>query len=109
MARVSGPFLSVSASGTVGKILTAATWKGIPYIREWFKPQNPKTAKQVAQRSRLTTAVEMWHAESADVKAAWDAYVAGQPLSGFNAYVKYIIDYHIANDSFPTAPVTPPA
>ena len=109
MARVTGPFLSVSASGTVGKILTACTWKGIAYMREWFRPQNPQTPLQVAQRARMSEANIMWKAELAPVKAAWELYVSGQALSGFNAYTRYVIKYHIAEGSYPVAPVEPPA
>ena len=36
----------MSASGTLGKALVFAGWKGIGYCREWLKPANPKTGAQ---------------------------------------------------------------
>lgn len=109
MARVTGPFLSISASGTVGKILTAGTWKGIAYMREWFTPANPRTPAQVQQRTYFATAVTMWHAEDAPTQLAWKTYVAGQALTGFNAYVKFVVDVLVATGTPPVAPVMPPS
>lgn len=108
MARVSGPFLSLAASGTVSKLITASRWKGIAYMREWFKPQNPRTEAQVKQRTRLTKAVASWHLESAETKALWEQASAGKPVSGFNLYVKRYIEYMIANnDTEPQRPFLP--
>lgn len=109
MARVTGPFLSISASGTVGKILTAGTWKGIQYMREWFRPANPRTPAQVTQRGFFATAVAMWHAEDAATHLLWKTYVEGQALTGFNAYVKYVVDVLVDTGIPPVAPVLPPA
>jgi len=109
MARVTGPFLSISASGTVGKMLTAGTWKGIAYMREWFKPANPRTAAQVAQRTHFADAVASWHTQTADTKLAWKAHVEGQALTGFNAYVKYVVDILVSGGTIPIDPVLPPA
>lgn len=46
MAKVTGPLFSMSASGTLGKALVFAGWKGIGYCREWLKPSNPQTGSQ---------------------------------------------------------------
>jgi hypothetical protein len=47
--------MSLDASGTIGGILTASKWKGIPYMRLRVTPSNPKTAGQNAVRSALGT------------------------------------------------------
>lgn len=108
MAKVSGPFLSVSASGTVGQIVTASRWKGIQYMREWFKPQNPRTEQQIIVRNRMIKAVASYHQESAETKAAWDEAAYGQPISGFNLYVKRYIEYmRDNNEQEPTRPFLP--
>jgi len=106
MAKVYGPILSIDARGTVGKIVTYSGWRGISYARQWFKPQNPRTALQVEQRGRLTRAVAAWHQETDDVKKQWDE-AAPLPLSGFNFYVKRFIQYNIENGTDPTLPFTP--
>jgi len=50
MAKVTGPFMSLDASGTFGNILTASKWKGRPYMRQRVDPSNPSTAGQIAVR-----------------------------------------------------------
>lgn len=46
MAKVTGPLFSMSASGTLGKALVFAGWKGIAYVRQWIKPANPQSGAQ---------------------------------------------------------------
>jgi hypothetical protein len=55
MAKTTGPFMSLSASGTLAKTLTASIWKGQPYMRIRVIPKNPKSADQKAVRSILGT------------------------------------------------------
>lgn len=87
MARVTGPFLSISASGTVAKMLTAATWKGIAYMREWFRPQNPKSDGQNWIRAIFANGVDAYHFTlSAGQILGWETGVLrkGKVMSGFN-------------------------
>ena len=46
MAKVTGPLFSMSASGTLGKALVFAGWKGVNYVREHVIPLNPQSANQ---------------------------------------------------------------
>lgn len=55
MAKVSAPFLSLDASGTVASTLTASKWKGRNYMRLRIIPANPDTADQQEVRSILGT------------------------------------------------------
>lgn len=85
MARVSGPLFSLSASGTVGKAFTFGTWKGIPYVREWFKPQNPNTALQQNVRSAMSWCVASWqNVLTQQQKDAYEVGASGKGYSGFN-------------------------
>jgi len=106
MAKVAGPLFSMEASGSISKGITYSRWRGINYVRQWFKPQNPRSELQVAQRQRMIDAVKDYHALSTENKAAWDS-AAPAPLSGFNYYVKKYIQYNIANGTNPTAPFLP--
>ena len=100
MAKVTGPFMSVDASGTIYNTLTASIWKGRNYIRGWFRPSNPKTAGQFAQRTLLAEAVAAWQALVAvapeygalgdeSYKDKWNvaAREVYPPISGFNYFV----------------------
>lgn len=54
MARVTGPLMSMEASGTIGKTLTFANWVGRQYVRRWTRPANPQTANQMDQRNAFS-------------------------------------------------------
>ena len=54
MARVTGPLMSMEASGTIGKSLTFANWVGRQYVRRWTRPANPQTADQMDQRNAFS-------------------------------------------------------
>ena len=117
MAKVTGPFMSVDASGTIYNTLTASIWKGRNYIRGWFRPSNPKTAGQFAQRTLLAEAVAAWQALVAVTPeygaggdelykdkwnvAARDVY---PPISGFN----YFVMQYCLTGSSPTIPAVAP-
>lgn len=88
MAKVTGPLFSVSASGTIGKAFTFSIWKGIQYVREWFTPANPQTAKQVNIRTALTLMVAYWQTQSEASKDAWGAAASGFQMSGYNYFMK---------------------
>ena len=98
MAKVSGPLLSMSATGTVAKAITYAAWKGISYCREWFKPANPQTQNQVKVRTRLTKAVAKYQTEPSETKAFWNTLAEGQAYSGFNLYVEYYVLFMKENE-----------
>ena len=54
MARVTGPLMSMEASGTIGKTLTFANWVGRQYVRRWTRPANPQTLNQMVQRNAFS-------------------------------------------------------
>lgn len=54
MARVTGPLMSMEASGTIGKTLTFANWVGRQYVRRWTRPANPQTQDQMDQRNAFS-------------------------------------------------------
>lgn len=87
MARVSGPLFSMTASGTIGKALTYGKWKGREWVREWFKPENPKKPKQVNVRTALTLLIAAWQGLSENVQADWDTYADPFNMAGVNKFV----------------------
>lgn len=92
MAKVSAPFLSLSASGKFAKTMVASVWKGLPYMRQYVIPANPKTVDQVAHRDLFTAAVLFWQTLKAVaiMKTAWgvEALMSVATQSGFNAFVQ---------------------
>ena len=90
MAKLTGPLMSLGASGTIAKTITFGKWKGINTARQRVVPSNPNSAAQQAQRALMATVVAFWRGflVGVDGKAAWnrDATSSGKAQSGFNAY-----------------------
>jgi hypothetical protein len=87
MAKVTGPLMSLSASGSVGKTITFATWKGRPYVRQLVTPTNPKSALQTGTRAMFAFLTAAWSALAAGAKSSWDELATATQISAFNAYV----------------------
>lgn len=102
MSKLTGPCLSLSASGKLAKSIVYAAWKGIAYARQYVTPANPNTAGQQTQRGYLTSALALWH-DVTYVLLALDlanlnrgASILGRIMSGFNMYVKNYINSKVA-------------
>lgn len=84
MAVIRSGILS-KTSGSVGGV-TAATWKGVNYIREKVTPSNPNTAAQQEQRNKMKAVV----AYSRGILGDWlDVYV-DKFCKGYSAYNFYV-------------------
>lgn len=60
MAKVTGPLMSMEASGAFGGALVFGKWKGRPTVRQLVIPSNPKSANQTVARNsvRITGAAQ---------------------------------------------------
>lgn len=96
MAKVFAPFLSIGASGTVAKTLTASTWMGREYMKQRFIPNNPKSARQVARRTTMQDGVSKWRFAasliSETTKTMWASYGQKHNISGFNRFMKFYLE-----------------
>lgn len=100
MSKVTGPLFSLTASGTIGDVITYSRWKGIPYVRTRVIPQNPQTDDQVSVRNTMAAGVSAWKDDAsvpAASQASWAYYASGTGMSGFNRYVKKFIE---TNDQY---------
>lgn len=52
MAKVSGPLMSMDASGKFGGTIVFSKWKGRNVVRQLVVPANPNSAGQEAARNR---------------------------------------------------------
>lgn len=93
MAKVTGPFLSIDASGAFGGVLVASKWKGRQYMRMLVTPANPQSSKQVARRDTMKDGVSYWRFDPGNVPAAdktlWNSYGKEHQISGFNRFMKF--------------------
>jgi len=108
MAKLRGPLMSIDARGKFADAMVFGGWKGIPWARVQFIPQNPQTDLQVALRLIFTQGVTRWQGETAPVKADWQTAVEtkGVTMSGFNFFMSEYIKSMRAGE---TPSDTPPA
>lgn len=88
MAGVTAPLLSFSGSGQIAKTQVYAQWKGIPYVRRYVIPSNPRSADQVLTRTAFSFLNFVWRIAPADFIAPWTAAAQGRPLTDRNLWIK---------------------
>lgn len=92
MAIVTGPLMSVDASGKFGGSMVFSKWNGRNYVRKLVIPQNPKAAKQLGVRAMMTFLSKAWAALTDGTKDDYDDLAAASQISPFNAYVGTNLD-----------------
>lgn len=75
-------------SGKVGNVV-GGNWKGIDYIRVKTTPTNPKSDKQVAQRTKFTTALSFLQPITAFLRTGYKLFTAKQ--TAFNAAMSQVL------------------
>lgn len=62
MAKVTGPLMSMDASGKFGDALVFGKWKGRNTVRQLVTPANPNSQGQenARNRTRVTGALQLW-------------------------------------------------
>ena len=88
MAKVSGPLLSMRATGTIGKTNVYAAWRGIPYVRQHVVPSNPNTAGQIATRTVFSFLNDLYRRYGPLALAPWAAYANGRAFAPRNGQIK---------------------
>lgn len=86
MPKVTAPLLSFGAAGQIAKSQVYATWKGVPYVRRYVVPANPRTTKQTANRDIWSMIGNAWLYAPALVRAPFEAFVSGKPLTARNKF-----------------------
>jgi len=89
MVKLVAPMFSLGASGSIGKAVTFASWKGIPYARELVIPANPRAGGQVGMRAMFKWLSQIWANLSAANQATWETRAAQGNYSPFNAFMSY--------------------
>lgn len=87
MAKVTGPLLSLGASGQLGKTVVFGSWRGISTVRQLVIPANPKTTGQVLTRDIFRNLEMRWKQGGTLMRAPWARFAVGQQFVGRNAYL----------------------
>jgi hypothetical protein len=75
-------------SGKVGQVV-GGNWKGISYMRVHAIPSNPKTEKQVSQRSKFTTALHFLQPITPFLRTGYKLFTTKQ--TAFNAAMSQVL------------------
>lgn len=84
MARLTGPLMSLGASGTIAKTLTYGDWKGISYARTRVIPANPNTSEQQLTRDVFRFLPQVYKFDPTIAREPWIAAVTGVPMTPIN-------------------------
>lgn len=99
MAKVTGPLMSMSASGKLADAIVFFTWKGNNVVRQWLKPSNPQSADQGDTRIAMGgtgRAVGKMVADSSYHQQLIDLALIPGGQTKQSYMVKYIIDNFIS-------------
>lgn len=87
MARTTGPLLSLGGLGAIAKTQVYSTWRGLPYVRQYVVPSNPRSAAQTLTRSVFSFLNAVWKLSPSLVQAAWTANARGRPYTDRNKFI----------------------
>lgn len=102
MAKVTGPLLSLSASGTVADTMTFSRWKGRAYVRQRVIPTYSNTTGQSKIRDLMTDLSVAWKTNATvgavvinpAYKLAYNTAASGLGISGFNLFAKEVVAFN---------------
>lgn len=89
MTKVTGPAMSLDASGSLASTIVFSKWKGRNYVRQHVIPANPKSGGQVGVRSMFKYLAQIWDGLSDANKATWEDRADDLVASTFNAFMSY--------------------
>ncbi len=86
MSKTIAPLLSFGAAGQLARTAVYASWKGIPYVRRYVVPANPRTTRQQVTRLLFKKLQSMWLLMPADGKSPFVANASGRPYTAANKF-----------------------
>ncbi len=86
--KLTGPLLSLTASGRLGKAITIVRRLGGSVGLLRGHPSNPNTEAQVAWRSKFQQAISWWHAQSAADQLAWERLGTQNHMTGYAYFMQ---------------------
>lgn len=98
MAKVTGPLMSMSASGKIADAIVFGAWKGVNYVRQYVIPANPQSTGQGDQRIMVGgtgRAVGKVSVDSIIDGKLNDLGVIPSGQSKQSYLVKYILDHYL--------------
>ena len=89
MAKTTGPLFSISASGSIGNLLTFAKSSGRNICKRYGKPTGEATSAQLSIRNLTRFLTQLWPTLSSSDQSTWDELAASTAISPANAFFRY--------------------
>lgn len=104
MADVTGPCLSVSASGRVGDLEFKRMGNGKHQVIMARRPPSRRSTAQDNQASRFKAASTAWSSLTSGQKTAWNTAAAGAGTIGYRFYLSEYMNQGVVAPGQPTIP-----
>lgn len=88
MAKLKTPLLSLSASGSIGDVLSFANSSGQNLVRTKPSPTDPKSLAQMYHRWDYQDYAEYWHSLTPAQKQTWETNARRLKITGFNYWMR---------------------
>ena len=107
MAKVSGPLMSMDASGKFGGAIVFSKWKGRNVVRQLVTPSNPRSQGQedARNRTRVTGALQNWVNRCSEVVGGKISLVQHDGIVSDKDLIKAVTPAGYAWNGFLTASV----
>jgi len=86
MAKTTAPALSFDASGGIAKTMVYTRWRGLPVVRRYVIPANPRTEGQTLTRDIFRTTGQMWQFLGPIGREPWTANARGKQYFNRNKF-----------------------
>jgi len=96
MVKLHTPFGSLNASGSIGKAITASTWKGRSYLKVHRTPGGLPTDRQRGARVALSWLGAQWRELSDADAVSWTPLATSHRLPGYNAFAGFNLELLLA-------------
>ncbi|MBA7689385.1 hypothetical protein ES703_97891 [subsurface metagenome] len=87
MVKLTGPGLSIDASGSLADVLTFSNVKGHAYLKKHARPTQPRTPKQLSIRAMMSFLSAQWNLLTTPEQATWWAIVPGRAPTPYHAFI----------------------
>lgn len=109
MAKVQGPLMSVSASGSVANAATHRATKHGAVVQQKSKPTGPASEAQQRERLRFANAMHQWDQLTTEQRAPWVLLATTHPLDDYKIFVREYLLQQCVPPNLPLVPAAPGA
>ncbi len=104
MVKLTGPMMSIDASGTFAKSIVFSKWRGRNYARRHAVPANPNSPAQRGFRALFKFITQAYDGLTDAQKLLWEGLSANGNITGLNAQIRDAANRAKIGDGWRQAP-----